>query len=98
MHDHVILSNLVLHRCLVIECIEDAKTPKGDCMWGGNSDDLAMRASKMNLEEVLRILQRRKAYGLTVLTGLNEDGITLGIIWPSKRKRRAKCRQIVRRV
>ena len=72
------MKNIV--RRLVIECIEDAKTPKGDCTWGGSSDDPAMRASKMNLEEVLRILRE-------------EEGVWFdGVDWAERRRNNARDR------
>ena len=75
------MKNIV--RRLVIECIEDAKTPKGDCTWGGSSDDPAMRASKMNLEEVLRILRE-------------EEGVWFdGVDWAERRRNNARDRMAI---
>ncbi|KAF8623799.1 hypothetical protein AX15_006188 [Amanita polypyramis BW_CC] len=68
-------------RRLVIECLEDAKTSaKGDCTWGGGSEDPAMRASKLNLEEVLRILRE-------------EEGVWFeGVDWAERRRNNARDR------
>lgn len=73
------MKNIV--RRLVIECLEDGKTSsKGDCTWGGASDDPAIRASKMNLEEVLRILRE-------------EEGIWFdGVDWAERRRNNARDR------
>ncbi|KAF8320239.1 hypothetical protein F5887DRAFT_1291426 [Amanita rubescens] len=71
-------------RRLVIECLEDGKTSsKGDCTWGGTSDDPAMRASKMNLEEVLRILRE-------------EEGVWFdGVDWAERRRNNARDRMAI---
>ncbi|PFH47479.1 hypothetical protein AMATHDRAFT_198000 [Amanita thiersii Skay4041] len=75
------MKNIV--RRLVIECAEDAKTGgavRGDCTWGGFADDPAIRASKMTLEEVLRILRE-------------EGGVWFdGVDWAERRMNDAQSR------
>ena len=76
------MKNIV--RRLVIECLEDVKTPcKGDCTWGGTSDDPAIRASKINLEDVLRILRE-------------EEGVWFdGVDWAERRRNNARDRMAI---
>ncbi|KAK2464403.1 hypothetical protein APHAL10511_003551 [Amanita phalloides] len=66
-------------RRLVIECIEDAKYfSKGECTWGGTSDDPAMRASKIILEDLLKILRE-------------EEGVWFdGVDWAERRRNNAQ--------
>ncbi|KIL61970.1 hypothetical protein M378DRAFT_25846 [Amanita muscaria Koide BX008] len=73
------MKNIV--RRLVMECFEDTKgDDRGDCTWGGSSDDPALRATKMSLEDVVKILRE-------------EEGIWFdGVDWAERRRNNARDR------